>query len=54
MNFIEVNLEDVEEFINEKLPSLLLENTTDFSTAAFILQAAVSALEEAQSSLENN
>ena len=54
MNFIEVNLEDVEKFINEKLPKLLLENTTDFSTAAFILQAAVSALEEAQSSLENN
>ena len=54
MNFIEVNLEDVEEFINEKLPNLLLENTTEFTTAAFVLQAAISALEEARSSLENN
>lgn len=54
MNFIEVNLEDVEKFINEKLPKLLLENTVEFTTAAFVLQAALSALEEAQSSLENN
>lgn len=52
--YITVDLEDVEEFINTKLAKLLIDNTTDFNTAAFVLQAAVSALEEAQSSLENN
>lgn len=51
---LEVDLKDVEFFINNKLGSLLIENTTDFNTAAFILQASIDALATAKKSLENS
>lgn len=50
--YITVDLEDVEEFINTKLAKLLIDNTTDFNTAAFVLQAALSALDDAKNSLD--
>lgn len=37
---ISIDSEELQKFITEVLPNLLLENTTDFGIAAFILQAA--------------
>ena len=42
-----VNLEDVREFIeSQKFTQFLLSNTTEFSTAAFILQILLDKIEE--------
>lgn len=44
---MEVNPKEVEEFVtSEKFTQFLLNNTTDFSVAAFILQAVLDRLEE--------
>ena len=41
-----VSLADVHEFItSDKFASFLLENTTDFATAAYILQTLMDAVE---------
>ena len=37
--FIDVDKKDVLNFMENKLAQFLVENTTDFGTAAFILQA---------------
>lgn len=42
-----VNLEDVREFIeSQKFTQFLLSNTTEFSTAAFILQTLLDKIEK--------
>ena len=42
-----VNLEDVKEFVeSQKFTQFLLSNTTEFSTAAFILQTLLDKVEE--------
>ena len=42
-----VNLEDVKKFIeSQKFTQFLLSNTTEFSTAAFILQTLLDKIEE--------
>lgn len=50
-NEILIDLEEVERFITEELPGILLENTS-FGNAAFVLQAAVNLLEEAKEAPE--
>ena len=50
---ISVDIEDVEEFvISDKFRDFLLENTTDFGTAAFILQSLLEAIDDAKNKLE--
>lgn len=50
---ISVDIEDVEEFvISDKFRDFLLENTTDFGTAAFILQALLEAIDDAKNKLK--
>lgn len=50
---VSVDIKEVEEFItNEKFTKFLLENTTDFGVAAFILQSLLSAVEEAKESMK--
>ena len=34
---IEVDIRRLKDFVNKKLPKILMENSTDFSIAAFIL-----------------
>lgn len=48
---INVDLEEVERFIEEDLVAILLENTS-LENTAFVLQAAVNLLEEAKASTE--
>ena len=44
---ISINLEDVKEFVESlEFANFLLENTTEFSTAAFILQILLEKIEE--------
>ena len=50
-NEIMIDLEEVERFISEELAAILLENTS-FENAAFVLQAAINLLEEAQNAPE--
>lgn len=50
---INVDLDEVERFIEEELVAVLLENTS-FENTAFILQAAVNLLEEAKGMTEEN
>lgn len=38
---LEVNVKELRTFIKEDLPKILVENTTDFSIAAFILQTLI-------------
>lgn len=38
---IEVDIKKLKTFVEEKLPDILLKNTTDFSIAAFILQTLI-------------
>lgn len=38
---LEVNVEELRTFIEEKLPEILMKNTTNFSIAAFILQTMI-------------
>lgn len=46
---VAVDLNDVEEFVtDEKFTRYLLDNTTDFGTAAFILQSVLTAVERAR------
>lgn len=52
-NEIMINLEEVERFIREELAAILLENTS-FENAAFVLQAAINLLEEAQNTIEED
>lgn len=48
-----VNLDTVKDFVENKLPSLLLENTTDFAVAAFVLQSVLDAIDSAEASIED-
>lgn len=50
---INVDLNEVERFIEEELVAVLLENTS-FENTAFVLQAAVNLLEEAKGMNEEN
>ena len=51
-NEIMIDLEEVNRFVNEELAAILLENTS-FENAAFVLQATINLLEEAQSMSED-
>ncbi len=49
-----VDLDDVKRFVeSEKFAQFLLANTTEFSTAAFILQTLLDAVEEAAQQIDN-
>jgi hypothetical protein len=60
MNFdttVDVDLNDVMDFAENKLSRFLVEETTDWGTAAFILQSVLDAVEEARAQIseeENN
>ena len=43
---VEINLIELENFIENKLPTILVENATDFATAAFILQTMFDKIDE--------
>ena len=45
---MDVNLDELTQFVEEDLPGLLLNNTTDFGIAAFCLQAVMDAIETAK------
>ncbi len=46
-DYIEIDIRDVEEFVNNPdFHRYLVENTTDFSTAAFVLQTLLNAVKE--------
>ena len=48
-----VNLDNVEEFItSDKFANFILNNTTDFGTAAFILQVVLDKIDELRSEEE--
>ena len=49
---ISVDLEEVNRFVNEELAAILLENTS-FENAAFVLQATINLLKEAQAMSED-
>ena len=50
---ISVDINDVEEFIiSDKFRDFLLENTTDFGVAAFILQTLLEATDKAKESMK--
>lgn len=42
---MEIDLDNVKEFVNNKLPRLLTDNCTDFATCAFILQSVLEAID---------
>lgn len=49
-----VDLKDVKNFIeSDKFAQFLLANTTEFSTAAYILQTLLDAVDEAARSIDN-
>lgn len=43
---IEIDLKEVKEFVNGKLPELLNKNCTSFLTSAFILQTLLEKIDE--------
>lgn len=45
---LEVDLDDVQRFAEDELSDFLVSHTTDFATAAFILQAVLDAVKEAK------
>lgn len=46
---VSVNIEDVEKFVtSKKFTNFLLENTTDFGVAAFIMQSLLDVIEDAK------
>lgn len=45
---MDVNLDELTQFVEEDLPGLLLNNTTDFGIAAFCLQAVMDAIQAAK------
>ena len=49
---VAVDLEEVNRFVNKELAAILLENTS-FENAAFVLQATINLLEEAQAMSED-
>lgn len=50
---VSVDIEDVEKFVvSDNFRNFLLNNTTDFGTAAFILQSLLSAIEEAKRNMK--
>ena len=50
-----VDLEEVRKFVeSEKFTSFLLNNTVNFSTAAFVLQTLLTAIETAEKSIDND
>ena len=52
---VNVDLQDVKNFIeSEKFCQFLLNNTTQFTTAAFILQSVMNAVEEAAATVDND
>lgn len=48
-----VNFDAVKDFAENKLPSLLLENTTDFAVAAFVLQSVLDAIDSVETAIED-
>lgn len=51
---VTVDLEEVKQFIeSDKFAQFLLTNTTQFSSAAFILQALFNAVDNAAQSIDN-
>lgn len=51
MNFIEVDLNDVKQFVESAdFAQYLLSHTTDFTTAAWILQTLLDAIDAAANS----
>ena len=50
---LSVNLDAVKDFVENRLPGLLLENTTDFAVAAFVLQSVLDAIDNAEASVED-
>lgn len=52
---VTVDLDDVKEFIeSEKFCQFLLSNTTQFTTAAFILQTLMNAVENSAQQIDKN
>lgn len=51
---MDVNLDELTQFVEEDLPGLLLNNTTDFGIAAFCLQAVMDAITAAKNSNNND
>lgn len=52
---IDVNIKDVEQFItSEKFTNFLTSNTTDFGTAAFVLQTLLDKIEEIKNEETNS
>lgn len=50
---VSVDLNLVEDFVtSKKFSDFLLENTTEFGTAAFILQSCLNAIEESKEFME--
>lgn len=50
---VSVNIEDVENFIlSDNFRNFLLENTTDFGTAAFILQTLLDTIDNVKKETE--
>ena len=51
---ITIDLEEVEKFLHsDEYINWLLNNTTDFTIAAFVLQAGFDALENARAQIDN-
>ena len=49
-----IEVDELEDFVHNSLPSILLENTTNFGIAAFCLQAVLDALEEAKNAPDDD
>lgn len=43
---VNIDLKEIKEFVNKKLPELLNENCTSFLTSAFILQTLLEKIDE--------
>lgn len=43
---MEVDIRRLKDFVNKELPNILMENSTDFPVAAFILQTMLNKLDE--------
>lgn len=51
---MQVDLDDVKEFVeSDKFTQFLLSNTTEFSTAAFILQTVLEKIDEIKNNEES-
>lgn len=43
---MEVDIGRLKDFVNKELPNILMENSTDFSIVAFILQTMLNKIKE--------